>query len=73
MGSHNLLMMNTIPFDIDNIAVLGTAVVNATDGSTLKSSGELVSDLNSVRKLSKILLDTGTILGNEPLRRITGQ
>ena len=67
-------MMNAIPpFDIDNIAVLGTAVVNATDGSTLKLSGELVSDLNSVRKLTKILLDTGTILGNEPLKRITGQ
>lgn len=61
------------PVDIESLTnTLGTAVLNADDGSVVKASGELESDLETTKALYQMLLDTGAILGDEPLRRITG-
>ena len=62
------------PVDIESTltSTLGTAVLKASDGFVVKATGELVGDTKSTDKLYEMLLDTGTILGDEPLRRITG-
>mmetsp|Transcript_88517 Transcript_88517/g.176982 ORF Transcript_88517/g.176982 Transcript_88517/m.176982 type:complete len:88 (-) Transcript_88517:334-597(-) len=56
--------------DLEGLGALGTATL-ASDGSVIRSSGELEGDIKTLKTLYQMMLDTGSILGEEPLKRIT--
>lgn len=60
--------------DINGVSNLGTAILRATDGVVIQSTGELQGAKGDMESsvLYKMLLDTGAILQEkEPLRRIS--
>mmetsp|Transcript_79510 Transcript_79510/g.227020 ORF Transcript_79510/g.227020 Transcript_79510/m.227020 type:complete len:91 (-) Transcript_79510:730-1002(-) len=59
--------------DIDGLPAMGTAVLSAETGSIIKSSGDLqgAEGEQAAAALYQVLLDTGAILKDEPLRRIS--
>eukprot|EP01032_Pedospumella_encystans_P003195 gene3195-3765_t len=52
-------------------AQIGTAVLDASDGRIVKSSGELYNENGQCQSIYRILKDTAKCLAGEPMKRIT--
>lgn len=67
----NIQMASTI--DISDVSNSGTAILRAADGFVIQSTGDLQGTKGEMESsvLYKMLLDTGALLQEEPLRRLS--